>query len=96
MNKADTVSQIAEKLGITKKQAGEAYDLLFELFTKSLKKGNRVQVPKFGSFSVSKRKARTGRNPATGEKIRIKASKSVRFSAGQDLKQALNPRRKTK
>ena len=88
--KADMVDAMAGGAGLTKKQAGEAFDALFGAMTKTLKKGDRVQVPGFGSFSVSKRKARTGRNPATGETIKIKASKGVRFKVGSDLKVALN------
>lgn len=91
--KADLVDVVANKTGLTKKQAAEAFDTLFETMTKTLKKGDRVQVPGFGSFSVSKRKGRTGRNPRTGETIKIRASKGVRFRVGSDLKVALNGKR---
>jgi DNA-binding protein HU-beta len=89
--KADIVDHIAGSVdGLTKKAAGEAFDAAIAAITKGLKKGERVQVPGFGSFSVSKRAARKGRNPATGATITIKASKNVRFKAGKELKETLN------
>jgi DNA-binding protein HU-beta len=88
--KADIVDEIADKAGVTKKQATDAFEVIIKSITKSLKKGERVQLPGFGSFSVSRRDARQGRNPATGETIQIKASKSVRFKMGKDLKDTLN------
>jgi DNA-binding protein HU-beta len=88
--KADIVDEIAEKADVTKKQATDAFEVIIASITKSLKKGERVQLPGFGSFSVSKRGARQGRNPATGETIQIKASKNVRFKMGKDLKDTLN------
>jgi len=89
--KADIVDYIAGAVdGLTKKAAGEAFDAAITAIVKGLKKGERVQVPGFGSFSVSKRAARKGRNPATGATITIKASKNVRFKAGKELKDTLN------
>ena len=88
--KADIVDEIADKTGISKKQAADAFEVIIASISKSLKKGERVQLPGFGSFAVSKRNARQGRNPATGETIQIKASKSVRFKMGKDLKDTLN------
>ena len=88
--KADIVDEIADKTGVTKKQAADAFEVIIASITKSLKKGERVQLPGFGSFAVSKRGARQGRNPATGATIQIKASKSVRFKMGKDLKDTLN------
>ena len=88
--KADIVDEIANKTGVSKKQAADAFEVIINSITKSLKKGDRVQLPGFGSFSVSRRDARQGRNPATGETIQIKASKSVRFKMGKDLKDTLN------
>ncbi|MCB1007472.1 MAG: HU family DNA-binding protein [Acidobacteria bacterium] len=89
--KADIVDYIAGSVdGLTKKAAGEAFDAAIEAIVKGLKKGERVQVPGFGSFSVNKRAARKGRNPATGATITIKASKNVRFKAGKELKDTLN------
>ncbi len=90
-SKADIVEHIASKVdGMTKKAAGEAFDAVVEAISKALRKGDRVQMPGFGSFSVSKRAARKGRNPATGATITIKASKNVRFKAGKERKETLN------
>lgn len=88
--KADIVDQIAAGAGVTKKQAGEALDSAVGAITKALQKGERVQVPGLGSFSVSHRAARMGRNPATGATIHIAASNGVRFKMGKDLKDAVN------
>lgn len=89
--KADIVEEIAGAGSLTRKQAAEIFDAVFDSITKHLKKGDRVQVPGFGSFAVSSRAARKGRNPATGASITIKASKSARFKVGKELKEALNP-----
>ena len=70
--------------------AAEAFEAVFDGVVRQLRKGERVQVPGFGSFAVSKRAARQGRNPKTGETIKIKASKSVRFKVGKELKDKLN------
>lgn len=88
--KADIVDSIADKAGLSKKQAGDAFDAAIDTIVTHLKKGDRVQVPGFGSFSVSHRAARTGRNPATGASIHIAASKNVRFKMGKELKDNLN------
>ncbi len=89
--KADIVDAVTDKVeGLTKKQAGEAFDAIFETITDHLKGGERVSITGFGSFSVSERAARKGRNPATGEEIHIAASKNARFKAGKDLKEAVN------
>ena len=89
--KADIVDHVAGAVdGLTKQQAGEAFEAVIDAITRGLKKGDRIQIPGFGSFSVSKRAARKGRNPATGATISIKASKNARFKAGKDLKEALN------
>ncbi len=89
--KADIVEKLASSVeGLSKKQAAEAFDLTFDAIQGYLKKGDRVQIQGFGSFAVSKRGARKGRNPATGESITIKASKNVRFKAGKELKDAVN------
>ena len=90
-SKADIVEHIANSVdGLTKKAAGEALEAAIEAVSKALKKGDRVQIPGFGSFNVSKRGARKGRNPKTGATIQIKASKNVRFKAGKELKDSLN------
>ena len=87
--KADIVEHVAGSVdGLTKKQAGEAFDAVIEAITKGLKKGDRVQIPGFGSFSVGKRAARKGRNPRTGEAIKIKASKTLRFKPAASLRKA--------
>ena len=92
--KADIVEALAGGIeGLSKKAAGEAVDLVFDTISGHLKKEERVQVPGFGSFSVSKRAARKGRNPATGASITIKASKNARFKAGKELKDKLNKKR---
>jgi len=89
--KADIVDHLANTIeGLTKKQAGEAFDEIFDHVTGALADGDKVQVPGFGTFSVSERAARQGRNPQTGEAITIPASKGVRFKAGKGLKDAVN------
>jgi DNA-binding protein HU-beta len=89
--KADIVNHVADSVeGMSKKQASEALDAVVAAITAHLKSGDRVSVPGFGSFSVSERAARTGRNPKTGATIRIPASKNVRFKAGKDLKDTVN------
>lgn len=88
--KADIVDRIADEVDITKKEAAEAFDACFAAIQECLEDGDRVQVPGFGSFSVSERAARQGRNPATGATIQIPASKNAKFKAGKDLKEALN------
>lgn len=85
MNKAELVSKIAEDAGITKVQAGAALDSFMEAVTKTLKSGNKLILVGFGTFSVSKRAARKGRNPQTGETIKIKAKKLARFKASKEL-----------
>ena len=80
---------IQENTGCTAKAAKATMDALIGSVTSSLKKNQKVQLVGFGSFAVAKRAARKGRNPSTGEAIRIKASKSVRFKAGQSLKRSL-------
>ncbi len=90
MNKATLIAKIAGDAGITKQAAATAVESLIEGITSSLKKGQRLSLVGFGTFSVSKRKARTGRNPQTGETITIKAKRIARFKAGKQLEKALN------
>ena len=90
MNKNDLVNEIAENCDMTKADAGRALDCFTEVVKKALKKGDTVSLVGFGTFSVRKRAARTGRNPRTGENIKIKASKVPGFKAGKALKDALN------
>jgi DNA-binding protein HU-beta len=89
MNKGELVGKIAKTAGITKKQASAALDTFISHTKYGLRKDGRVALTGFGTFIVSERKARTGRNPQTGEKIKIKASKAVRFKAGKDIKKKI-------
>ena len=90
MNKQELVSAVAEATGLTKADTDKAIDAVFTAITDSLKKGEEVRLIGFGSFSVSQRAATTGRNPRTGEAIKITASKNPKFSAGKGLKDAVN------
>ncbi len=89
MNKSELVEKIAKGADISKEKAKKALDATIETITSSLKKKEPVSLPGFGSFDVSKRKAREGRNPATGEKIKIPATKVPKFKAGKGLKDAV-------
>lgn len=86
MNKADLIEIVRDTTGATKAASGEAVDALFEAMAKSLKKEGAFTIVGFGTFKVSRRAARKGRNPQTGETIKIAASKSVRFKASANLK----------
>ena len=90
MNKAALIEKMAADADITKTAAATAVDSLIEGITGALKKNQRVTLVGFGTFGVSKRKARTGRNPQTGETIKIKAKRAVRFKPGKQLDSALN------
>ena len=94
MNKAELVDAIAQDTGLNKGDAQAALDSFTGVVQKQLKKGEEVAITGFGKFSVAKRSARTGRNPQTGEKLKIKASKAPKFSAGASLKAALNTSRR--
>ena len=85
MNKAELINKIADDAVVTKTQANAAFDCFVEAVTKTLKGGGKVTLVGFGTFSVSKRAARNGRNPQTGEVIKIKARKVARFKAGKEL-----------
>ncbi len=89
MNKAELIAQIADEAGITKTQANTALDSFVTAVTKTLKKGDKVTLVGFGTFSVTKRAARNGRNPQTGETIKIKARKVARFKAGKELSEKI-------
>ena len=89
MNKGDLIEKIAGEAKLTKTQAAAAFDTFIGSVTASLKKGHKVTIVGFGTFSVSKRKARTGRNPQTGAPIKIGAKKVPKFTAGSDLKKAV-------
>ncbi len=94
MNKTELVDAVAKSSGLTKVDSKKAVDAVFEEITKSLKKGDNVQLIGFGTFKVTDRKARDGRNPQTGETIKIAACKVAGFTAGQALKDAVNKKKK--
>ena len=87
--KSDIIDHVAGA-DLTKKQASEVFDAIFETITNSLVAGDRVSIAGFGSFSIAERAARTGRNPRTGAEIQIAASKNVKFKAGKELKESVN------
>ena len=90
MNKSDLIEAIAESAEMTKADAGRAVDAVVTVITRALKKGDSVTLVGFGTFEVRKRGARTGRNPRTGEEIKIKAANNPAFKAGKALKDAVN------
>jgi len=90
MNKAQLIEQVAKKLGTSKSKAADAVEAVIDPIKASLKKGQKVQLVGFGSFSVRKRKARVGRNPQTGATIQIRARKVPAFTAGAELKKIVN------
>lgn len=89
MKKTDLVALIADKAGIAKKDAEGALNAFVEIVGDELKKGEKIQLVGFGTFEVRERAARTGKNPQTGEKIEIAASKNPVFKAGKALKEAV-------
>lgn len=90
MKKVELVEAVAEKAGLTKADATRAIDATFEAITGALKQGDKVPLVGFGTFSVSERAAREGRNPQTGATVHIAARKAVSFKAGSALKEAVN------
>jgi len=90
MNKNELTTVVADKSNLSKSQAAEAVDAVFDAITSALKGGDEVRLVGFGTFAVSKRKASKGRNPATGAEINIPASNQPKFKAGKGLKDALN------
>ena len=90
MNKQDLISTVAESSGLSKNDATKAVERVFDAITGALKKGDEVRLVGFGTFSVSQRKASTGRNPRTGETMTIKASAQPKFKAGKGLKDSVN------
>ena len=90
MNKTELIAKISAESGLNKKQSEAALTAALNAITDALKAGDRVQLVGFGTFEVRTRTARTGRNPRTGETIKIKASKSPAFKPGKDLKEAVN------
>ena len=93
MNKGDLIEKMAKDAKISKRAAGDALNSFIDNVTRSLKKNQKVTLVGFGTYSVSKRKARTGRNPQTGAPIKIKAKKVAKFKAGASLDKAVNGKR---
>lgn len=95
--KGDVINAIADQAGISKKEAAAAFDAFVNYITDTCQSGDRCAIPGLGSFSVTERKAREGRNPRTKETITIPASKNVRFKAGKDMRDRLNepPKKKS-
>ncbi len=89
MTKTEFVDQVADRSGLNKRDAASAVDAFLETVEDALKRGSEVSFSGFGKFSVSQRSAREGRNPATGERIQIAASRVPKFSAGAALKKAV-------
>jgi DNA-binding protein HU-beta len=89
MTKAELIEKVSKDAKVTKAAAGKSIDAIIDGITKALKKGDRVSLVGFGSFSISKRKARTGRNPQTGKPIKIAARKVAKFKAGSALRKAV-------
>lgn len=89
MNKADLVSVVADKTGLTKKQSEQAVNAMVEAIEEALKKGERVSLVGFGTFEVRARRSRTGRNPQTGQSITIPAGKVPAFKPGKTLREAV-------
>jgi len=89
MTKAELIEKVAKDAGLSKASTGKVLDTVIDGISKTLKKGNKVTLVGFGTFSVSKRKARTGRNPRTGATIKIPAHKAPKFTAGKAFKDAV-------
>lgn len=90
MKKTEIIASLAESIGLSKADVEKVYNATFELFKEELAKGNKISVSGFGTFDISERAEREGRNPQTGETIKIAASKSVKFKAGKELKEKVN------
>ena len=90
MSKQDLIDAVAERCELTKDKAKLAVDMMFDRIMTSMKDGNDVRIPDFGTFKVAKRKAREGRNPATGKTIQIPASNVPKFTPAKKLKDTLN------
>ena len=90
MKKSELVEAVATKAGLTKADAARAIEATFETITSALKAGNKVPLVGFGTFAVTRREAREGRNPQTGETVKIAARNAVTFKAGTQLKESVN------
>ncbi len=93
MNKGELVSAVAQEAGLTKTNAETAVNAVFQTIRNSVSKGEEVRLIGFGTFAVTNRAASTGRNPRTGEPIKIPAKKQVKFKAGKDLKESVNKKK---
>jgi DNA-binding protein HU-beta len=94
MTKAELLDAVSTKAGLTKADTERVLGAFFDQVVASTKKGDKVSWPGFGAFQTAKSKARTGRNPQTGEKVKIAASTRMRFTSSTTLKAALNPKKK--
>jgi integration host factor subunit alpha len=90
MTKADLIGALYEKVGLSKKESSELVEIIFETIRKALEKGEKVKISGFGNFNVRSKKVRRGRNPQTGEEIKISARSVLTFKASPVLKKALN------
>jgi DNA-binding protein HU-beta len=90
MNKQELIASVADVTGVARNDAGRAVEAVFDTISNALQRGDEVRLVGFGTFSVGKRKASTGRNPRTGEPMRIKASAQPKFKPGKGLKDAVN------
>jgi DNA-binding protein HU-beta len=90
MNKQDLIGQVADRAGLSRNDSARAVETMLEVITSALKRGDEVRLVGFGNFSVTRRKASTGRNPRTGEPMQIKESTQPKFKAGKGLKDAVN------
>ena len=93
MNKNELIEQVAGKIGLTKSAVTDVVEAVLEAITGTLVGGEEVRLTGFGSFRISERKASEGRNPRTGETIKIEAAKNIKFRQGTDLKERVNSRR---
>ena len=90
MNKQELIASVADVTGVARNDAGRAVEAVFDTISNALQRGDEVRLVGFGTFSVGKRKASTGRNPRTGEPMKIKASAQPKFKPGKGLKDAVN------
>ena len=90
MNKADLIEELSKKEDLTEKQAGEIVNLVFDGFTDTLKKGGRIEIRGFGTFSAREYKPYTGRNPRTGKSVEVKSKRSPFFKVGKELKKKVD------
>ena len=96
MNKQDLVASLAAQLELSKREAGEAVDAVFDSIARAVSKGDKVSIPGFGSFEKRKRAARTARNPQTGATIKVPATSVPAFKAGKEFKESVAGKKKKK